>query len=144
MNTVIQSEDLSGSSKAWLFHLLSTFCAGGLLFVALYHLAETLFNLFLHPLRRFPGPPLARISRLWSRIGNFQGCKSERIHQAHLEYGGWFLSESVLETSSLTLLRTGPVVRVGPNELSFADPAAVRDIYTSEKFIKDEKFYVGH
>jgi hypothetical protein len=27
--------------------------------------------------------------------------------------------------------------------LSFADPAAVRDIYTSDKFIKDEKFYVS-
>jgi hypothetical protein len=38
----------------------------------------------------------------------------------------------------------GPVVRVGPNELSFADPAAVRDIYSSDKFIKDESFYVSH
>lgn len=85
--SVLGSDDLS-DSKDRLARLLLILCGGGLLFCALYYLAETLFNLFFHPLRQFPGPTLARISRLWSRIGNFQGCKSERIHQAHLQYGG--------------------------------------------------------
>jgi hypothetical protein len=31
---------------------------------------------------------------------------------------------------------------VGPNELSFADPSAVREIYTSDIFLKEESFYV--
>jgi cytochrome P450 len=84
-------------------------------------LTTILYNLFLHPLRKIPGPPLAKVSRLWARIGNFQGRKSERIHAAHQKYG--------------------TVVRVGPNELSFADPAAVRDIYTSGVFVKEETFY---
>jgi hypothetical protein len=84
---VLGSEDLS-DSKDRLARLLLIWCGGGLLSAALYYLAETLSNLFFHPLRHFPGPPLARISRLWSRTGNFQGCKSERIHQAHLQYGG--------------------------------------------------------
>lgn len=41
------------------------------------------------------------------------------------------------------LILTGPVIRVGPNELSFADPGAVREIYTSDVFIKEESFYVS-
>lgn len=79
------------------------------------------YNAFFHRLKNFPGPPLARVSKLWSRIGNFYGRKSERIHEAHLRYG--------------------PVVRVGPNELSFADFRAVREIYTSDNFVKEESFY---
>ena len=86
-------------------------------------LASSVYNFFIHPLRDIPGPPLARVSRLWSRIGNFWGRKSERIHAAHEKYG--------------------PVVRVGPNEISFSDPAAAREIYTSNNFVKEETFYVS-
>ncbi|PYI02316.1 cytochrome P450, partial [Aspergillus sclerotiicarbonarius CBS 121057] len=89
--------------------------------IPVYLLAIACYNLFLHPLRSFPGPPLARVSKLWSRIGNRTGRKAERIHHAHLQYG--------------------PVVRIGPNELSFADPAAVRPIYMSDAFVKEETFY---
>ncbi|EWG42538.1 hypothetical protein FVEG_04314 [Fusarium verticillioides 7600] len=62
-----------------------------------------------------------RIQKLWSRIGNFQGRKSERIHEAHVRYGS--------------------VVRVGPNKLSFSTPTAVQAIYTSNDFTKEESFY---
>lgn len=86
-----------------------------------YVLLCCLYNVFFHPLRRIPGPLLARVSRSWSRIGNLRGQKSQRIHGAHEKYG--------------------PVVRVGPNEISFADPKAVRDIYVSDAFVKEETFY---
>ncbi|GLA83012.1 hypothetical protein AtubIFM56815_007203 [Aspergillus tubingensis] len=86
-----------------------------------YLIALTCYNLFFHPLRSFPGPPLAKVSKLWSRIGNRTGRKSDRIHEAHLKYG--------------------PVVRIGPNELSFAEPAAARAIYTSLALVKEETFY---
>ena len=32
---------------------------------------------------------------------------------------------------------------MGPNELSFSEPGAVREIYTSDLFIKEESFYVS-
>ncbi|KAK7224843.1 hypothetical protein V2G26_012846 [Clonostachys chloroleuca] len=96
-------------------------CAGGLFLIFVQTMVSAVYCLFFHPLRRFPGPPLARVSRLWSRLGNFQGRKSERIHEAHGKYGS--------------------VIRVGPNELSFADPGAVRAIYNSDVFIKEESFY---
>ncbi|KAF5723731.1 benzoate 4-monooxygenase [Fusarium mundagurra] len=95
----------------------STLCALLVLKVAV----SIIYNFFFHPLSKYPGPPLARISRLWSRIGNFQGRKSERIHEAHVKYGS--------------------VVRVGPNELSFSTPTAVQAIYTSNDFTKEESFY---
>ena len=112
----------------------------------LYFAVVSFYNLFLHPLRRIPGPLLARVSRLWSRIGNFYGCKSERIHAAHLKFGQFGISISTFPRSQSMLTKAdvneGPVVRIGPKELSFADPAAVREIYTSDIFLKEESFYV--
>ncbi|KAM5349747.1 hypothetical protein ACJ41O_006252 [Fusarium nematophilum] len=96
-------------------------CVGGLAFVLVHIVASAFHHLFFHPLRKFPGPPLARVSRLWSRIGNLKGRKSERIHEAHRKYG--------------------TIVRIGPNELSFAEPGAVREIYNSDVFVKEESFY---
>ena len=56
--------------------------------VALAYLGlQTVYNLYLHPLRATPGPILARASRLWARVGNHNGCKSHRIHAAHQTYG---------------------------------------------------------
>ena len=96
----------------------------GLLVLVLYISITTFYNIFLHPLRNIPGPTLAKISKAWSRYGNLKGQKSHRIHAAHLKYGS--------------------VVRVAPNEISFADPKAVREIYTNEAFVKEMAFYVDY
>lgn len=99
---------------------LGLLALGGLAVLQVF--ISSIYNLFFHPLRNIPGPTLAKVSRLWSRIGNFSGRKSERIHAAHVAYG--------------------PVVRVGPNELSFSEPQAAQDIYTSNEFAKENSFYV--
>ncbi|KAK0638431.1 Cytochrome P450 monooxygenase FUS8 [Lasiodiplodia hormozganensis] len=94
-----------------------------LVFSVVYATASCIYNIFFHPLRKIPGPPLARLSRLWSRLGNLRGQKSFLIHAAHQHYG--------------------PVVRVGPNELSFASPSATKEIYntSSDAFVKEASFY---
>lgn len=92
-----------------------------ILLIVTYVSFSAFYNLYLHPLRNHPGPPLARLSRLWIRLGNLRGQKSHLIHAAHARYG--------------------PVVRIGPNELSFASPSAVRAIYASDAFVKEETFY---
>ncbi|KAL6788033.1 benzoate 4-monooxygenase [Trichoderma afarasin] len=86
-----------------------------------YTLFCVIYNLFFHPLRRFPGPLLAKVSGAWARVQNFYGRKAHKIHEAHIHYG--------------------PVVRIGPNMLSFSDPSALRDIYTSKAFVKEGGFY---
>jgi benzoate 4-monooxygenase len=92
-----------------------------IILLSAYYFGIIIYNVFFHPLRSIPGPPLAKVSKAWSRYGNLKGHKSHRIHAAHQRYGS--------------------VVRVAPNELSFSSPDAVRDIYTSDAFVKEETFY---
>lgn len=53
----------------------------------LYITIAALYDIYFHPLRNFPGPRLAEVSKLWSRYGNLKGRKSHRIHEAHRKYG---------------------------------------------------------
>ncbi|KAF3074577.1 putative sterigmatocystin biosynthesis P450 monooxygenase [Trichoderma lentiforme] len=100
-----------------------------------YSLFCVIYNLFFHPLRRFPGPLLAKVSGAWARVQNFYGRKAHKIHEAHIHYG---IRLSFLQ--ALEILKC-PVVRIGPNMLSFSDPSALRDIYMSKAFVKEGGFY---
>jgi hypothetical protein len=84
-----------------------------------------IYNLWFHPLRNFPGPFLARSTRIWYCRKLLSGKVSFDIGDAHAKYGD--------------------VVRIGPDELSFNDPAAWNDIYGFRpgkgEVIKDPTFY---
>ncbi|KAG2416045.1 hypothetical protein HFD88_007237 [Aspergillus terreus] len=80
---------------------------------ALYGLLNTLYNLFLHPLRSVPGPFLAKVSPLWNTYIALTAQQPFKIKEAHERYG--------------------PVIRIGPNELRFASPTAMTKIYTQGK-----------
>ena len=67
------------------------------------------FDIFLHPLRSYPGPLLWQISNLPREFHAFRGTAYRAIHKIHQEYG--------------------PTVRIGPNQLSFTESQAFRDIY---------------
>ncbi|KAH8728461.1 cytochrome P450, partial [Phaeosphaeriaceae sp. PMI808] len=67
------------------------------------------YNLFLHPLAKYPGPKVAALTDLWYAF-NWMG-------------GRWpFVMEKVHE-------KYGDVVRIAPNELSFASIQSFKDIY---------------
>ncbi|KAF2249404.1 cytochrome P450 [Trematosphaeria pertusa] len=72
-------------------------------------LSKTVYNLLFHPLADFPGPFLGRASLFW----RFQHTAGGKIHIAieelHRQYG--------------------PIVRISPNELSFASVESWRVIY---------------
>jgi hypothetical protein len=74
-----------------------------------YLVLVTLYRLTLHPLAKYPGPLLWRISPIPSCISLLRGRISFDYHEFHLKYG--------------------PVVRVMPNELSFSTAKAWEDIY---------------
>ncbi|KAH8763760.1 cytochrome P450 [Diaporthe sp. PMI_573] len=88
-----------------------------------------LYNLFLHPLRKFPGPLAHRASVLPVAF--------------KVARGRW--TTGILPLSD----KFGPVVRVAPNELVFTDPDAWKDIYgyqngalaKGEEFPKAACFY---
>jgi hypothetical protein len=72
-------------------------------------LRSTYKNLIQSPLRHIPGPLPAKLSPAWLIAVIFTGRSAEII--------------------GALLERYGPVMRVGPNMLSFATAAAARDIY---------------
>ncbi|KAF5526058.1 Versicolorin B desaturase [Colletotrichum aenigma] len=72
---------------------------------------SVVYNLFFHPLSRFPGPILARISPVPYAIALLRGRIPFWVKACHDKYGS--------------------VVRVSPNELSFDNEAAWKDIYGS-------------
>ncbi|KAH9960414.1 putative cytochrome P450 [Russula dissimulans] len=89
-----------------------------------YHLLCTIYNLFFHPLARFPGPRGAACTKWWL---------------AYMELGRGI---------SLATLRKelhekyGDIIRIAPNELHFTRPTAYNEIYNAQnKWDKDHTFY---
>lgn len=80
-----------------------------------------LYYLRLHPLSKFPGPPLwaaFRFPFLYTMLVN--GDLPYRIKGYHDRYGS--------------------VVRIGPDELSFIEPEAWKDIYMSRRFLRPRQW----
>ena len=83
----------------------------------LYYITSALYSLFLHPLHTYPGPKLSAISRIPYWIANARGDSVRFMTRLHKTYG--------------------PVVRFGPNDLSYADGRAWKDIYVVQKGKKE-------
>ncbi|OLN83352.1 Isotrichodermin C-15 hydroxylase 10 [Colletotrichum chlorophyti] len=81
--------------------------------VIIRFVSSAIYNVYFHPLRHFPGPKLNAISRLpFSRM--ICGGKAyKRITELHAKYG--------------------PVVRVSPDTIDFADPRAFKDLMGHSK-----------
>ncbi|KAL3462619.1 cytochrome P450 [Aspergillus heterothallicus] len=79
------------------------------LLVLIYTTLLSLYRLYLHPLSKFPGPPLRAISSLPSIASLLHGRLGFDTKTLHDKYG--------------------PVVRVSPNELAFNSAQAWEDIY---------------
>ena len=69
------------------------------------------YNAYLHPLRSYPGPPFWRAFRFPYVYSTQRGILHKQLKDFHARYG--------------------PVVRIAPNELSYADGRAWKDIYAS-------------
>ncbi|KAF6833647.1 hypothetical protein CPLU01_05368 [Colletotrichum plurivorum] len=85
---------------------------------------QIVYNVFFHPLRKFPGPLLAGATPLWKAY-------QEVIKQETLAQELFILHE-----------KYGNIVRIGPNELHFRKPSAFHDIYHgSRRWDKDPGLY---
>lgn len=82
----------------------------------LYWLLDIAYNCTLHPLSGVPGPWLAKFSQSWRQFRYFRGSWHHDILDIHRRYGA--------------------VVRIAPNEVSFVDTAALKEIYGPGKHIK--------
>lgn len=70
-----------------------------------------IYRLFRSPLSAIPGPRYTAVSGLWLMYNEFSGNRRQWLHGLHI--------------------RHGPVVRIAPNEVSFANRDAVKEIYIS-------------
>ncbi|KAF9651179.1 cytochrome P450 [Thelephora ganbajun] len=85
-----------------LSRVYAIFYTSLILSVVLYRLSP------LHPLARYPGPVLARISKLWFAHLNWQGKQHVHYRNLHKKYGD--------------------VVRVGPNEIMLSDISVIEPL----------------
>ncbi|KKA20160.1 Cytochrome P450 [Rasamsonia emersonii CBS 393.64] len=83
-------------------------------------IGKLLYNLYLHPLRSYPGPFLARATRLYHIYWDLKGVSHLKIKELHDQYG--------------------EVVRIAPNELSYNTSQAWRDIYGHKNSTKTKEF----
>jgi hypothetical protein len=92
-------------------------------FLAALFSSMLVYRVYFHPLRDFPGPPLARLSQFYYMSQTSKRCDSYLfLDRLHAQYGDY--------------------VRVGPNLLSVADPEWVEPIHNPQtKFLKAECAY---
>ncbi|KAK2000205.1 averantin oxidoreductase [Colletotrichum falcatum] len=94
----------------------------GLFFI--YRAYLIYYNLYIHPLSKVPGPKLYAVSwfpRLWWQ--HVKGCHHRDLVKLHEKYG--------------------PIVRVGPDEVSAPSDAAWEAIGgTSRQFMRDPSFFI--
>jgi hypothetical protein len=86
-----------------------------------YVLLWIVYVRLLHPLKRIPGPFWASITRLWIVQHVWKGDLDVVERALHLEHG--------------------PLVRIGPDEVSCSDPDAIRKIYPTSKPLTKSSFY---
>src|SRR3954452_9321294 len=90
-----------------------------LLFAAIY---AFLYDYVSKPgLRRIPGPQSFAITRYRLALEAWKGRSTQAVHKLHLRYG--------------------PVVRIGPNQISFNSLSALRQIYGAGSAFERTIFY---
>lgn len=97
--------------------LLSLLSAG----LVSYVLGLIVYRIYFHPLAKYPGPLLAKISDLYSTYHALRGDRHLEFWRCHEKYGN--------------------VVRFGPNSLSFNSNTALKDIYGFKSNARKADFY---
>jgi hypothetical protein len=95
-----------------------------LLFIAIaavFLLVACVRNLFFGKLRQFPGPIWAAHTDLWRVYQLWTRRMPDTMLQMHEEYG--------------------PVVRIGPNDLSFQSADVFNDVYKAGRKFPKSNFY---
>lgn len=86
-----------------------------------YVLGLIVYRIYFHPLAKYPGPLLAKISDLYSTYHALRGDRHLEFWRCHEKYGN--------------------VVRFGPNSLSFNSNTALKDIYGFKSNARKADFY---
>jgi cytochrome P450 len=108
---------------------------------AVYFLTRVFYNLFLHPLSKFPGPKLAAATRWYEAYYDLvlKGQYTFRIAEMHKQYGAFFHENSQrrepMDFSNFAnslCKKKGPIIRISPYELHVNDPAFFEKLYRQD------------
>ncbi|KAI9840073.1 MAG: hypothetical protein M1819_000266 [Sarea resinae] len=91
------------------------------LFSVLFITIQGIYRVFLHPLRKIPGPLITKCSSLWLHYHAFIGDQCTAVHQLHEVYG--------------------PIVRVGPNDVDISKSDALGPIYIDRGGFEKSAYY---
>ena len=96
--------------------------------ISVYGFAKAIYNIYFHPLSRFPGPKLAAATKIPIAYASLTGDLPAWLKRLHDEY-------------------KSDVVRTSPDELSFINPTAWQDLYSQRQnqkaAPKDQTLFVG-
>ncbi|KAF4301045.1 Cytochrome P450 [Botryosphaeria dothidea] len=102
--------DFTSSSHLLTPRNIPTLLGGVVVTALVYSIGQVIYNLYFHPLRKFPGPRIYATSRIPYIFALLGGKINQTIVDAHKKYG--------------------EVVRIAPDELSFiSGDTAWQDIY---------------
>ncbi|KAJ6535342.1 cytochrome P450 [Mycena vulgaris] len=87
---------------------------------ALFSAVQSIRTAFFSPLSSIPGPWYAAVSDLWLSTHLIRFKQTSTIHELFQIYG--------------------PVVRVGPKKVAFCNLAAMREVYSQQKFPKSDLY----
>lgn len=102
-------------------------------------LGVIVYRLTLHPLAKYPGPFLAKITDIHLAYHAWKGDRHLEFWRCHEKYGE--PNDSKLETTGLQL--PGPYVRMGPNTLSSNTNTALKTIYGFNANVRKADFYTA-
>ena len=83
--------------------------------------AVVIYRLTLHPLAKYPGPFLAKVTDIYLAYYAYKGSRHLAFHRAHVQYGAY--------------------VRLGPNLLSVNTPTGLKTIYGFRSNVRKASFY---
>ncbi|KAF3224834.1 hypothetical protein TWF106_003279 [Orbilia oligospora] len=86
-----------------------------------YVAIQSIYYLYFHPLASLPGPFFARITDLYGGYHAWTGRHHYHLYELHKKYG--------------------PVIRYGPNRVSFNSATAVKDIYGATRPLRKSAGY---
>ncbi|KAF2177717.1 cytochrome P450 [Zopfia rhizophila CBS 207.26] len=92
---------------------LSKAVLGVVAFIVIRFVGNAIYRLYFHPLRNFPGPKLHAITQIPNVVNIYRGNQHNMMCELHEKYGH--------------------VVRISPNELSYNDSQAWKDVHGHQK-----------
>lgn len=108
-----------------------------LAYVVISFAYQVIYYRFSHPLRKFPGPFWASVTRLWITYHVVQGDEPQTFQALHKKYGKTYALDlhrdgrGMMDPCRLTA-RPGPVIRITPTMLLVSDATKLPDIYSRQ------------